>query len=113
MLHSSITLLTTILIINFFGNTPVIGQSLKDQTEITKIKTNLTKRGTGEKAKVKIELRDGSEVKGYIAELNTDDFVIADSQTGARTTIAYSEVKKVKNQGWSLGTKLGIVCIVI
>lgn len=69
--------------------------------------------GTGEKAKVKIKLRDGREIKGWIAELNADDFVVADSKTKNRTTIAYTDAVKVKNGGLSLAAKIGIGAIVV
>lgn len=108
MLRTIISIVIAILLFHFFHIAPIFGQSLKNDKDITKIKTNLAKRGTGEKAKVKIELNDGREVKGYIAEINADDFVIAGSKSNSRTTIAYSEVKKVKKQGLSPLAILGI-----
>jgi hypothetical protein len=109
MLNTIISFLIATLLIHFLALATIFGQSAGPNPEIIKIKTDLARRGIGEKSKVKIELRDGSEIKGYLAELNAEDFVVADSKTGGRTTLAYHEVKKVKNQGLSLGAKLGIV----
>jgi hypothetical protein len=104
MLKTIIPILIAILLFQSFS----IGQSLQDNVETTKIKADLTGRGTGERVKLKIELRDKSEVRGYLAELKADDFVIADSKSGDRTTIAYRDVAKVRKQGLSIGVKLGI-----
>src|SRR4051812_17810960 len=106
MLKTNISILIAILIFQFLFIAPSFGQNSNVETESAKIKADLAKRGTGEKSKVKIKLRDGREIKGYVAELNKDDFVIANSKN--RTTIAYTDVAQVKKTGFSLGAKIGI-----
>ena len=113
MLKTTISTLIAILIVQFLFIAPASGQSSNVETESAKIKAALTRRGTGEKSKVKIKLRDGREVKGYIAELNADDFVIAESKTNVRTTIAYADAAKVKESGLPLGAKIGIAALVV
>ena len=99
---------------NFFGIVPNFAQSVRDDAETAKVKTSLTKIGTCEKAKVKIELRDQRDFKGYIAELNANDFSIADSKTNDRTTIDYNDVAKVKKQGgFSMLAKLAMASMAI
>lgn len=105
--------LVAVLIFQTLFIAPVFGQNLDGEAETTKIKTALTKRGTGEKSKVKIELRDGREIKGWIAALNAADFIIADSKTDNRTTIFYKDVAKMKKSGLSLGAKIGIAALAI
>ena len=96
MLNTIISILIAVILLHFCYLAAVFGQSTKYNTDTTKIKADLTKRGIGDKSKVKIELHDGSEIKGYIAQLNPeDDFVIADSKTNYRTTIVYGDVAKV------------------
>jgi hypothetical protein len=112
MLKTIISIVIAILLFQFFGFAPIIGQTLNHNSDIAKIKADLTKRGIGEKAKVKIELLDGREVKGYLAELNEDDFVMVEAKTNRRTTIVYSEVRKVKKQGFSPLAILGIAAAV-
>lgn len=112
MLKTIISILIAILLFQFFHITPTFGQSPENDAEIAKIKNELSKRGVGEKAKVKIELNNGREIKGYIAEMNADDFVIADSKTNSRTTINYNEVKKVKKQGFSSLKILGFAAAI-
>lgn len=113
MLKTTGSFLIAILVFQFLFIAPAFAQNLTDAAETAKIKTALTKRGTGEKAKIKIKLRDGREIKGWIAELNADDFVIADSKTKNQTKIFYNDVVKVKKSGLSLGAKLGIAALVV
>ena len=109
MLKTIISIFIAILLFHFFHIVPTFGQSQKNDA----VKNNLIKIGIGEKAKVKVEMLDGREIKGYVAELNTDDFVVADSKTNNRTTIFYNEVAKLKKQGWSLGAKLAMASMAI
>ena len=113
MLKTTGSFLIAISVFQFLFIAPAFAQNLTDAAETAKIKTALTKRGTGEKAKIKIKLRDGREIKGWIAELNADDFVIADSKTKNQTKIFYNDVVKVKKSGLSLGAKLGIAALVV
>lgn len=53
------------------------------------------------------------ENKGYIAELNAADFVVASPKTKKRETIAYADAGKVKKSGLSLGAKIGIAALVV
>ena len=89
---------------------PVFAAS-QDKAEtqwVAKVKSDVARRGVGEKAHVKVKLRDKTEVKGYISQAGEDDFVVADSKTNAKTTIAYRDVSKVEGKGLSLGVKIGI-----
>ena len=113
MLKANVSFLIAILILQFLFIAPAFGQSLTGAAETAKIKAALTKRGAGEKSKVNIKLRDGREIKGYVAGLNADDFVIADSKTKTQTIIAYTEAVKVKKSGLSLGAKIGIAALAI
>ena len=53
--------------------------------------------GIGEKARVNVELRDGTKVSGYVRRTNEESFTVTDSDGfGFRsTTIAYGDVLKV------------------
>jgi hypothetical protein len=70
------------------------GQSSVDGSQIAKIKSDVAKRGVGDKAKVAVSLRNKTSVKGYIKQASEDQFVIADDKTNAETTIAYRDVEK-------------------
>jgi hypothetical protein len=72
------------------------------------IKKQIEERGTGKKAKVKITLRDKTERRGYISQINADSFQVTDEKTGKVATLSYDAVDQVKGEGLSRGAKIGI-----
>jgi len=77
------------------------------------IKHEVQKRGTGERARVKVTLRDKAEVKGYISQIGPDSFQVSDKKTGSVMTLAYQEVDQVQKLGLSTGAKAGIGAAVV
>jgi len=73
-----------------------------------KIKTGIAKLGTGKQALVKVKLRDGTKLAGYISEANENSFVIVDAKTLISTTVAYPNVTQVKGNNLSSGVWLAI-----
>ena len=91
------------------GVGPVFAGSQRDDVRrLARIKASVAKRGTGEKARIKVQLQDKKEVKGFVAQTGEDDFVVADAKTGSRTTIAYRDVSHVNGKGFPLAAKIGI-----
>lgn len=113
MLKTIISISIATLLFQFLFIAPVLGQKINDNAETAKIKAYLAKRGNNPKSKFTIKLRDGRKIKGYIAELNTEDFVIADSQTNNRQKILYADAAKINKSGLSPGAKIGIAALVV
>lgn len=87
----------------------IAAQTNQDTTRVEKIKGDVAKRGTGKKARVKVKLQDGSNLKGYITQSGEDSFTLTDSKTKQATTLAYRDVTQVKKQGGlSAVTMVGI-----
>ena len=76
---------------------PVSAKQGDTQTSLERIKIKVAKLGVGEKAKATVFLKDGTKIKGYIAQAGDDDFVLRDRKTDAPTTIRYDNVAKVDN----------------
>ena len=76
---------------------PVSAKQGDTQTSLERIKIKVAKLGVGEKAKATVFLKDGTKIKGYIAQAGDDDFVLRDRKTDAPTTIRYDNVTKVDN----------------
>ncbi len=72
------------------------------------MKTQISKLGIGQDARVKIKLKDGSKIKGYISEVGDSQFVVTDLETGQNTTVPYPGVKQVKGNNLSTGVKIAI-----
>ena len=71
-----------------------------------KIKANVTKRGTGEKARVNVKMLNGTKMKGFISQAGEDSFTLTDSKTKQISTVAYSDVAQVKGTGLSTTSKI-------
>ena len=80
----------------------------KEAAHTEKVKAAIAKLGTGPSAQVEIKLRDKSKLKGYIKEANEEHFVLVSAATGDNTAVAYPQVKQVKGNNLSTGTKVAI-----
>ncbi len=78
------------------------------QPDPANIKADIAKRGTGEKARVRITTRDNKQISGYIKEAGDSSFVLGTKRSAETTTLAYSDVSKVRGPGLSTGAKVGI-----
>jgi len=72
-----------------------------------KVRTQLAKLGTGEDARIKLELRDKTRLEGFVSQAGAEGFVVTDS-AGKATTVAYPQVRKAQGHNLSTGAKIGI-----
>ena len=68
-----------------------------------KVKAAILKLGTGPQARVELKLREGTRLKGYLAEVGEDYFVVVDENGGASRQIPFPQVKQVKGSKLSHG----------
>jgi hypothetical protein len=102
-----ISLCCLLLILLIGATNPSLAQQRQPAVEGIKIQVN--RLGTGEKAKAKVTLKNGSKVKGYISEAGDQSFVVRDRKTNAPTTIAYADVMKVeRSKGHSMARNVAI-----
>ena len=80
----------------------------KEERFAGKVKTEITKIGIGQDAKVKLKLRDGAKIKGFISEIGDNQFSVTNTETGQVTQVAYPNVKQVKGNNLSTGIKIAI-----
>lgn len=88
-------------------NSQVMMARAKALASPDQVKADVFKRGTGEKAKVKVKLRDGSEVRGYVSKADDQSFEVQE-KNGKSVTIAYGDAVSVRKPGLSKGAKIGI-----
>jgi hypothetical protein len=105
--------LVTILVVNMYAlayseepQPDALAAVESNAQQIEKVKMAIQQRGTGEKSKVKIRLRDKTELKGYISQIDSTSFQLTDNKTGHATTISYDSVDKVGGPGMAKSTKL-------
>ena len=80
-----------------------------DSKNAAKVKAEVQKRGIGKQSRLKVTLRDQTEVKGYVSQIGDASFQITNPKTQNVTTIAYADVKKVRRPGLSRSVGTAIV----
>lgn len=109
MLKKCVSLALAIVLFNCCAvHVFAVRQGEQEARQAAKVKASVAKRGVGEKARIKVKLRDRTEVKGYVSQAGDDSFIIKDAKTGGATTIAYRDVAEVKGKGLSKGAKIAI-----
>ena len=79
----------------------------KESKRAEAIRAKLSKLGTGQDARVRVELRDKTRLEGYIGEAGPESFVVV-NKAGVATTVAYPQVAKAKGHNLSTGAKIAI-----
>lgn len=119
MFRKCLSLILSIIFICTTSGVAVLARQKTDgkPTEAEKIKRKVLARGTGVGARVRVKLRDGSKVKGYINEAATEHFVVVrtDERSGQTVRIDYREAKELKGYGKGLSsdTKEAVVGTVV
>ncbi len=80
----------------------------KEERQVAKTKAEVQKRGVGERSRVRVSLRNGTELKGYISKIDETSFQVGNSKKGTVTTFTYTEVERVRGLGLSTGAKIAI-----
>jgi hypothetical protein len=76
---------------------------------VENIKTKVAKLGVGDKAKATVFLKNGTKLKGYIAQAGDSDFVLRDRKTDTPSTIRYDDVARIdSNKGHSTARNIAI-----
>jgi len=114
MLRKSLVLSLIVLVLNAFGGNALLAQTQKDvQTAeaVQKVKDKISKIGTGEKSKVRVEMIDKRVVKGFVSAVDNDSFTLTDKKSGATTKIDYTQVKRLNRSGVSAGVKIAAIAV--
>jgi hypothetical protein len=101
-----------VLMFNFAGGRLLFARTQEDDKSAestAKIKTKVAEYRTGEKSRVRVQLRNQTKIKGYVSTIEDNSFTVTDKKTGTATKIEYAQVKKVMNgKGLSTAAKIGI-----
>jgi len=86
----------------------VQAKELLEGEPAAKYKSQVQKRGVGERSRVRVTLRNTTEVKGYISQIEADTFQVTDRKSGQVTTVPYQDVTRIRGGGMSTGAKIAI-----
>jgi sRNA-binding regulator protein Hfq len=88
-----------------------LGPAARAQSSLnaeTKAKAEVVNRLNKKETRVKVKLRNGSEMKGRITQSSENSFTLTDEKTGNRSDIAYADVVNVEGRGMSKKKKMFI-----
>jgi hypothetical protein len=98
-----------VLLVQFAGAYPLMANSSKKESDKTeKVKAGIARLGVGPEARVKVKLRDNTKLEGYVSDAGAEHFTVIEPGTGAVTNVEYSQVKQVKGNNLSKGSKIAI-----
>ena len=110
MLKTSVSILiAAVVLVATLSPSAIVAQSRTQTPTVEEVKSKVARLGVGAKAKATIRLKNGTKVKGYIAQTDEEEFVMRDRKTDAPTTIRYADVLKVEeNRGHSTARNVAI-----
>lgn len=85
----------------------------KEEKQVAKVRSNIQKLGTGPEAKVEVKLKDGSKVKGYVLNSETEQFVVMNAKTGTPPPIPYPQVRQAQGSNWKTGVIVTVTIVVL
>jgi sRNA-binding regulator protein Hfq len=121
MMKRTLTTLFLALAIALAPFGPVVRGQQAHVSETTKLKAEVEKRLSKKEARVKVKLRNGSQVKGRITQSSANGFTLTDEKTGSHSDLAYADVLAVEGRGMSkkkkiliaTGIGVGLVIVVV
>jgi len=84
------------------------GQAQGQPDNTAPVKAQVRQIGIGESSVVRVKLKDGTELRGYLSQIENDSFKVTDKATKKATSVSYGDVRslKLKGKGLSVRTKV-------
>lgn len=101
----SVTLIAVLMQVIFAGETFA---ETKEEKRIAKVRSEIAKLGTGTDARIKVKLKDKTQIEGYLAETDANQFVVMNAKTGEAVPVPYHSVKQVRGNNLSTGAFIAI-----
>ena len=101
-----------VLLINLACKAQTGAVTAKEDKEADKIYSIVFRLGIDGSRPVKVTLRDGTKLIGYIREINDDDFVLVAEETRTGNRLTYKQVRQLKpyeSKGRKVGNAVGYV----
>jgi hypothetical protein len=93
--------------------TDALEKGVLQGSQAAKVKGEVQKRGTSERSRVRITLKDKTEVRGYISRIDADSFQVTGRKSEQVTTIAYQDAIRIRRDGQSTVAKVAITAGVV
>jgi Tfp pilus assembly major pilin PilA len=84
------------------------GPKVDDTARVAKVRQEISRLGTGPEARIKLKLKDKTELAGYVEEAGQETLTVKNKATGESTTVQYADVQKAKGNNLSKGATIAI-----
>src|SRR5271169_5003420 len=84
-------------------------QARERQNTAAVAKARAHELAAGKRSVVYVKLRDGTQLRGYISQIENDSFTVTDKATNKATSVSYGDVVTLKGKergGLSTGSKV-------
>jgi hypothetical protein len=102
-------MLSGIFLVTAFGFQNILAQTRDDTQAVETMRTKVKKIGLGPNARIEVNLRDKTQLKGYISAADQESFTVTDRKTGSTRTVSYADASSVKKLGGGLSSKTWII----
>lgn len=82
------------------------GQAQGQPDKAAFVKAQVRKIGIGESFVVRVKLKDGTDLRGYLSQIENDSFTITDKATNKATSVSYGDVRSLKGKGLPTAAKV-------
>lgn len=83
-------------------------QSAVNDKTLEKLKTKIEKLGVGKDSKIKVTLKDGTKLNGYISARDENNFDITIEKNGEVRNVKYTDIQKAKGKNIPLGVSIAL-----
>jgi hypothetical protein len=108
MMKQTVTLMLALLLLNLHMSVVAARTIDEDSKFAAKVKTEVAQLGSGTAARVEVELRDRTKLKGYILQSDANEFVLVNARDGKVVGVSYPQVRTVKGNNLATGVKVAI-----
>jgi sRNA-binding regulator protein Hfq len=115
--------LLIVLIMPFHAGRLYASDNPNQSQDAEQVKSAVAQIGTDPDVHVKVTLRNGTKVKGYISSIGADSFSVTREGTAKTTTISYTDVVKIEKSKatlpgrdsvfWRVLAGIGLVVILV
>lgn len=96
------------LLLNLSFMCSAVKAGTKGEEREAKIRAGIAKLGTGSESVVKVKLKDGTIIKGYISEITEQGFTVTNGNLATAKNVLYPEVSQIRGNNLSKGVKIAI-----
>ena len=94
--YLSLVLVGSVLNLTFYST--AMANTVQEARFAEKVKAKIAKLGVGSYIKVKVKLKDGTKLKGYVRAIKDSSFIVMNEKTATAIEVPYLQIKQFKGK---------------